>query len=184
MSVTRQKFNLGEPSWHLIDTPEGERYRLWDKEICKYISDPLTREKMHEWHLFDRLSHYLCTEGIAPDSVFVRNLTNVGWWKEGECLFAHEDAEEDDAGGDVDYDECYDSWADNAHPEGQCERHFDFDRDIVAQQTEADLCASVALEAIKAYRAYVANGGDPTVVPALSFEDGEFSVEMVARQKL
>ncbi len=42
----------------------------------------------------------------------------------------------------------------------------------------ADREASVALTAIEAYRAYVANGGNPLEVPALSYKDDRFNVEM------
>ncbi len=141
---------------------------------------------MLEWYTFGQLARML-PDAMTPSSILVHNLTHVGWWKEGEYPFALEDAQEDDDGSDVDYDERYDEWAEQTRPEGDIERHIETDRNIQvleALQREADLCASVALEAIKAYRAYVANGGDPNTIPVLSFENGEFSVKMTARQKL
>jgi hypothetical protein len=38
--------------------------------------------------------------------------------------------------------------------------------------------AAVALEAIKAYRAYLKGGGDDSRIPAMRFVDGQFSVDL------
>ena len=137
----------------------------------------LTREEMHERYLFDRLARTL-QENLTPNEVLVRNLTNVGWWREEQCPVVDDD--DDEA-----YNTAHDQWAAEAQPEGQRERHLDLDRrDIQARKTEADLCASVALEAIKDYRAYVASGGNPDTLPKLSFDGGSFSVAMKPRNEL
>ncbi|HAU66228.1 MAG: hypothetical protein UT30_C0003G0055 [Candidatus Uhrbacteria bacterium GW2011_GWF2_39_13] len=179
MTITRHVFNSGESSWHLLDTPEGERYRLWDSQVAKYISNPLTRDQMYDWFLFDKIMSTL-NKNLTPEEVFVRNLTTFGWWEEGEYPFERDDVEQSDDDGD----QAYDAWTNKARPEGQLERHLNLDGEFHTQQTEADLCANVALEAIKAYRAYVASSGDPNVLPILSFENGTFSVNMKPRNEL
>jgi len=84
-------------------------------------------------------------------SIVIRNLTENGWWKGKN------------------------------RNNGDVEIHIEDNPGFDKISKEADHCAIVALDAIKAYRAYVAAGGDASKVPEVSFKDGVFSVVLVDR---
>ena len=181
MAVDRTVFENfpGSCTFHVMETPEGPRFRvLYEKGVNpSYGSPELTYEQMLEWALFFDLHKVF--EQTAYNPPLIRNLTDAGWWKEGE-------PPEDGYGDDDLSTPQLDAWYAEHRPEGQVEQwgakpSFD---DHQAITLAADKEAIVALEAIKAYRAYVAAGGDPTQVPAMSFNDGAFAVNIVGRETL
>ncbi len=114
----------------------------------RYFGGERTLEQVMEYGLILGLCTVIETY-LNPMSQMVRNLTDVGWW------------------------------TGRRRPKGKIELHAeDEPYDFSVVQRQAEKMASVALSAIKAYRAYVESGGDPSRLPAMSFEGGEFKVAM------
>ncbi|MFA5185026.1 MAG: hypothetical protein WC551_00890 [Patescibacteria group bacterium] len=148
MAVEIQDFSRSSMSPHW-------HYRLEDGKMVFRLWDDSyyhegenTREQVMEFNMFQALRG-ACELGLYSIDQYFRNLTKTHWWTK------------------------------RSRPKGKVERHVDeelLDRTVIRGQAEK--MALVALSAIRAYRAYVEGGGDPSRLPAMTFEGGEFKVAM------
>lgn len=142
------------PRWHMMLNSAGRpafRRFLEKYNASKYRPGELTVDGVLRYELFRKFALMLHAFALKP-SIAVRDLTDCGWWKGSQ-------------GPDGDMKEIVDSDA------GSSDRFLD-------SMPCADREADVALNAIEAYRAYVAAGGDREQVPVLKFVDGKFVVEL------
>jgi hypothetical protein len=130
-------------------------YRLIGSQVVyrlwdetKYFGGNRSYEQVQEHQLFCTL-HKAIKDGIRPMETLFRNLTDASWWNRRN------------------------------RPDGRVELHVDVqDRNHHHEFVQAGQMAEVALAAIKAYRAYVAAGGDPSQLPMMSFDGSEFAVSL------